>query len=73
MGNIQVRIPDNEIVEIDRVVFTGAFKNRSEAVREAVKIFLSKYRYPPEVTLVSVVDRVKVLEVKVKELQEKVI
>jgi len=72
MRTIQVRLPDGDMAEIDRLVFSGSFKNRSEAVREAVKIFLSKYRYPSEVTLTGVYDRVKMLELQVKELTAQV-
>ena len=38
------RIPRAILAEIDRLIEKGYFRNRSDAVREAVRMLVAKYR-----------------------------
>ena len=40
---ISVKIPDSYLKIIDELVTRGVFKNRSEAIREALRLLINKY------------------------------
>ena len=40
---LNVRIPDELIKGFDRAAKTGRYKNRSEAVKEAIRMFVRRY------------------------------
>jgi Arc/MetJ-type ribon-helix-helix transcriptional regulator len=44
MRAISVKLPEYLIREIDRLVKDGVFYSRSDAVREAVRMLVDKYR-----------------------------
>ena len=40
---ISVKIPDSYVKILDELVEKGIFKNRSEAIREALRLLINKY------------------------------
>lgn len=40
---LNVRIPENLIEDLDKAAKAGRYKNRSEAVKEAVRLFVRRY------------------------------
>jgi antitoxin ParD1/3/4 len=43
MERVTLRIPEQQIEEVERMVETGQFPNRSEAIRSAVREMLNEH------------------------------
>ena len=48
MERVTLRIPKQQIEEVEQIVETGEFPNRSEAIRSAVREMLAEQETGPE-------------------------
>ncbi len=48
MERVTLRIPKQQIEEVEHMVETGEYPNRSEAIRSAVREMLAEYDTGPE-------------------------